>query len=76
MCILRWEVEHAVHVVLVIAEVRRVTIENFSNRIYSSSFLKARIERFLDRLGRVNSKTINWKMLAMTYVFGILDVLV
>jgi hypothetical protein len=81
MCILRWEVEHAIHVVLVVTESGRVTLKDFTSHVYSSSLFELRIECLLNRLGRVNSKTIDWKLLAviraldiwMTYWCGLIQ---
>lgn len=63
-CAIRWVVEHAVQVVLIVAEVIRVAIVNFTNCVDTGSLFEWLIEGFINGLGRVNSKAIDWRVLA------------
>lgn len=59
ICAIRWVVEHAVQIVLIIAEVVRVAIVNFANCVDAGGLFKWLIEGFVNGFGRVNSQTID-----------------
>lgn len=56
---LRREVQHAVHIILVVAKGGWVAFIHFAGYVYTGCLFEGRIESFIDRFGAVNTETIN-----------------
>jgi hypothetical protein len=56
-----WIIQNAIHVVLIVAGVRWISIEDLSDRIDACSGVEAGPEGLLNMFHGIDAQSVNWK---------------